>query len=408
MYFPGIPPPTDTSESPVMSASLRPIPLRFALCLFAAAAVAACGGGGDVSGPASASEAESLAGVQALTGQDDLSTESLDGIASNERTASARSVTAASTLEEPVPQVPGGTSPVIVDMASVPARAVGQSELRVKTTTQVPNATSIGAFRTLCDFSHMATDDPIVFPGQPGRSHLHTFFGNTDTNADTTAESLVNTGNSTCIGGIANRTAYWVPSMIDTATNAPVKPKSAIIYYKTGYNGIRPQDVRPLPAGLRMIAGNAKNTTAKGPFRFECIGKGSENMVGMSIQNCPVGAEMWQVVFFPQCWDGVNLDSPDHKSHMSYTVNHACPATHPVPLPEITFNITYVVTQADAPLRWRLASDAYDRSLPAGYSSHGDWFNGWKQDIMESWVRNCDQASKDCHASLLGEGRAVY
>ena len=21
---------------------------------------------------------------------------------------------------------------------------------------------------------------------------------------------------------------------------------------------------------------------------------------------------------FPQCWDGVNLDAPDHKSHMAY------------------------------------------------------------------------------------------
>jgi Domain of unknown function (DUF1996) len=29
-----------------------------------------------------------------------------------------------------------------------------------------------------CPFSHTSTDDPIVYPGQPGRSHAHTFFGN--------------------------------------------------------------------------------------------------------------------------------------------------------------------------------------------------------------------------------------
>ena len=28
-----------------------------------------------------------------------------------------------------------------------------------------------------CGYSHPLTDDPIVFPGQPGASHFHDFFG---------------------------------------------------------------------------------------------------------------------------------------------------------------------------------------------------------------------------------------
>ena len=117
---------------------------------------------------------------------------------------------------------------------------------------------------------------------------------------------------------------------------------------------------------------------------------------------------LWAMVFFPQCWDGVNLDSPDHKSHMSYTVNRACPATHPVALPEISFNVIYEVTEKNAPLHWRLSSDTYDRSLPAGYSSHGDWFNGWKSEFMKAFIDHCDRASRDCHAHLLGDGRMFY
>lgn len=40
-------------------------------------------------------------------------------------------------------------------------------------------------------------------------------------------------------------------------------------------------------------------------------------------------------IVFPSCWDGVNLDSEDHKSHMSYPVGGApdsgdCPSSHPV------------------------------------------------------------------------------
>ena len=41
-----------------------------------------------------------------------------------------------------------------------------------------------------CRFSHTAPDDPILFPGQPGRAHPHTFFGNRSTNAASTPATL--------------------------------------------------------------------------------------------------------------------------------------------------------------------------------------------------------------------------
>jgi hypothetical protein len=43
-----------------------------------------------------------------------------------------------------------------------------------------------GVFSLLCDFSHQLADDPFMFPGQPGGSHLHQFTGNVTTNADST------------------------------------------------------------------------------------------------------------------------------------------------------------------------------------------------------------------------------
>src|SRR5207237_9677835 len=127
-----------------------------------------------------------------------------------------------------------------------------------------------------------------------------------------------------------------------------------------------PASVRPLPTGLRMIPGDP-NASAPNPavfsMRWKCIGgpNNQNDLYQPSIGNCDVGAQLYQEVFFPQCWDGVNLDSPDHKSHMSYTVNvrntdgstgshPECPKTHPVPLPQITFNVTYLVREKDAPL----------------------------------------------------------
>ncbi len=126
-----------------------------------------------------------------------------------------------------------------------------------------PMNTDIGAFRTVCDFSHMAFDDPIVYPGQAGRSHLHAFFGNSGTDANSTAESIAGSGNSTCRGGTINRTAYWAPAVIDTRDGTPVKPDVLIAYYKTGYRGIAPAAVQPMPAGLRMIAGDSKAQRAQ-------------------------------------------------------------------------------------------------------------------------------------------------
>ena len=298
-----------------------------------------------------------------------------------------------------------------VDKAKIPKGSVGYSSELLAPTTQQPMYTDIGAFRTVCEFSHMAFDDPIVYPGQPGRSHLHAFFGNTGVDANSTAASIAGSGNSTCRGGTVNRTAYWVPAIIDTKDGTPVKPESLITYYKTGYRGIAPAAVQPMPAGLRMIAGDstASAPTGGGVAIFNCFdpstGQGPKTVELPT--TCPVGNTIWATVVFPQCWDGVHLDSPDHKSHMAYPINGGCPATHPVPFPEVTVNFAYTVTDAAALARWRLASDNYDGSIPAGYSLHADWFNGWKPEIIEAFVRNCDQASRDCFAHLLGNGQMM-
>ncbi len=43
------------------------------------------------------------------------------------------------------------------------------------------NSVRVSEFNAACPYSHSFKDDPIVFPGQPGASHMHSFFGNTST-----------------------------------------------------------------------------------------------------------------------------------------------------------------------------------------------------------------------------------
>lgn len=140
----------------------------------------------------------------------------------------------------------------------------------------------------------------------------------------------------------------------------------ATIYYK--FNGFGPipgeTTRRPtieLPQGLRMIAGNAMATAGQPQeqvYRWSCHDTGRRldaagqvttaadsglpyfNFIpNCQLENSDINAEyglQWvdgedveQVifnVFFPPCWNGADLDSPDHKSHMAYANAdmHAC------------------------------------------------------------------------------------
>ena len=298
-----------------------------------------------------------------------------------------------------------------VNISTDIAPAIGYSELRVKPTTEIPAATG-GAFRVVCTPSHMSNDDPVVYPFQQGAAHHHTFFGNTSVSYKSDLMTFATTGNSTCKGGIMNRSAYWMPSMIDTISKAAVKPDLAIFYYKTGRTPAGLINVPP--KGLRMIAGNSKatsSTTSKA--NFTCLSRVPFYGWKTSIPACNVGETMQMHVAFPQCWDGKNLDSPDHQSHMAYTVRtlttaNKCPTSHPIALPQVTVNFNYKVTATNNPASWRLASDNYEASLPGGFSAHADWVNGWDETFITGIVKNCLNKGVDCHAHLLGDGRMFY
>jgi len=265
----------------------------------------------------------------------------------------------------------------------------------------------IGAFRTSCHFSHFDFADPMVFPGGPGRSHLHLFFGNNGITAYSNSTSIATTGDSTCPGGTLNRTGYWTPAMIDLATGAPIVPTSANWYYKSAYNGVAAESVQPLPAGLRMIAGrSARKTPLDGSdhIRFTCENTG---VYYYYLPNCDVGDILTTSISFPQCWDGVNLDSPNHQDHMSYANGSGCP-TGTVPLVEISLNVHYTVTAANPGQNWKLSSDNYPTSgLNHGFSFHADWWNGWDQTILNEWTVNCINAKMSSQDSLCS-GRSLY
>jgi len=118
-----------------------------------------------------------------------------------------------------------------VDTTKNIAPQAGFSTLRVKSSAEpLYDGGGEGAFRISCGVSHMNNDDPMVFPNMKNATHHHTFYGNTSVQYNSDLSNLSTVGNSTCWGGIMNRSAYWHPTLIDTRTNAPVLPDGGAIF----------------------------------------------------------------------------------------------------------------------------------------------------------------------------------
>ena len=316
---------------------------------------------------------------------------------------------------------PTGLLPAI-NLDKIPARGVAYTTPRIQPAphpfangdSQGPNPSDSGSFRLGCTFSHMGFYDPLVNPGQEGPDlfHLHTFVGNAGINKDSTSASLA-TGGSTCAGGTLNMSAYWFPTMIDTTDGTPIAPSGFLVYYKTGYGGVKLPDIKVIPEGLHMISGSAGGNPANPSTagRFVCVG--GNNGVGWQATippNCYQDNSLIMEVSFPQCWDGVNLDSPDHKTHMAETTGSGCPKTHPVALPHISFEIYYDLAKVKLAnmKNWRLSSDNYATTSPGGYSAHGDYMFKWDLKTIQTFTKNCDNVPTDCHANLLGDGTWLY
>ena len=235
-----------------------------------------------------------------------------------------------------------------------------------------------------CPFSHAASDDPIVFPGQPGQSHLHMFFGNTDVDASTTVESLAD-GGTTCENSL-DKAAYWAPALLrGPEVFTPVK---SVAYYRPGLD-VPPQSVQAFPPGLVMIAGNAG---AEGEQPLSIVAWGCGRSIAREVRppTCVEGQNLELLITFPDCWDGERLDSPNHVAHVAYSSGGRCPEAFPVPIVQLQFVVEYSFT-----------GDPEGLVLASGgvLTGHADFMNGWDQATLEQEVRLCIHREVVCGLS---------
>jgi hypothetical protein len=216
--------------------------------------------------------------------------------------------------------------------------------------------------------------------------------------------------NSTTCDKAIDHSNYWVPQLYHQRSDGKWElvtwRGSAVYYQKRACNyapGLRACDksVVPLafPDGFRMVAGDTLRRTqnnsdfAQRAVAIMCIfDGGSKEYNGFPPRQCnTLRAE----VYFPSCWDGKNLDSADHKTHVSYPAigdynGGVCPQSHPVALLSIFYEFFFETsTYTDRKF-------AFANGDTTGYGYHGDFIMGWTdRGLLQTAHRDCVAAS-DC------------
>lgn len=260
-----------------------------------------------------------------------------------------------------------------------------------KSTSPAAGGNNQGKFESVCFYSHSLSDDPIIYPNQPGASpHAHDFLGNPGTTANSTVAGLQAAGTN-CVN-TKDFAAYWVPTLLKNATIPPggglpvggtaIHPSSVTVYYLS--NG--KNNTKPFPLGIKLIAGNAHATSVSQEHNI-FWGCSTSFPTSPTAPTCPSGEELHVRVDFPDCWNGTSLDSPDHNSHVAYSTNGVCPAGFPVPVPELSILVKYP----------NPGTSNFLMSSGPTFTMHGDFINAWDVAEMAKLTSVCLDAGVKCN-----------
>ncbi|KAI8628951.1 hypothetical protein F5Y19DRAFT_485315 [Xylariaceae sp. FL1651] len=263
--------------------------------------------------------------------------------------------------------------------------------------------------------------DPLVEPGNIPSAHMHQVVGGNSFNATMAPGSHDPPTASTCTSCTYSEdfSNYWTANLYYKARNGTYKRVPQVsnlglnvkagvtVYYIRGYQSSA--KVTAFKPGFRMLVGDSTNrqaSTMQKQLCYRCEANMQQNpfggapCTGSDTQGFPkdVCGGGWRVsVHFPSCWDGKNLDSIDHKSHVAYPSSGTfesggpCPSTHPVKIPQIMYEVMFDTRQFNNKADWPA-----DGSLPwywsmgdnTGYGLHGDYLFGWKGDALQKAMDN--------------------
>ncbi|EAU85261.1 WSC domain-containing protein [Coprinopsis cinerea okayama7 len=251
------------------------------------------------------------------------------------------------------------------------------------------------------DFITTERIDPIVNPGQVS-GHVHSVVGGSNFGFEASTE-LLTQSQCTSVPIKEDKSNYWFPHLYFQWANGSFSSVNggAVIYYLFPD---KPGATKAFPPNFRMLSGNPRkrsydpNSHAQQAVDFLCLDFNGQTTrhTGLPDKVCPSGIR--SQVNFPSCWNGKDVDSPDHKSHVAFRSGgpdkgECTDPNFPVSLPRIFLEVYWGTGEWNA-----LRSQAMNPSQPfvfsygdrTGYGNHADFFNGWEDGVLQRAVDGCN------------------
>ncbi|MET8867431.1 DUF1996 domain-containing protein [Nonomuraea sp. NPDC004580] len=243
------------------------------------------------------------------------------------------------------------------------------------------------------------SDNVIVAPGvSNGAQHTHDYVGNESTNNQSTNESLLAAG-TTCTNGDKS-THYW-PVLralgqeefdadqrgggLDLNVGKILTPVQVQITFK----GNPTAKVVPAPQFLRIITGNARVNGAEHNAGWTCTGFENRQLTD-KYPLCPRGSRLVRVFDFQSCWDGQNIDSANHRTHVTFPeADGSCPQGFQ-PIPALEHRLVYNVPRGP-----NFAVDGFPEELHKPITDHSDFINLMNEQQMQRVV-TCINSGRRC------------
>ncbi|MEU6914221.1 DUF1996 domain-containing protein [Streptomyces olindensis] len=282
---------------------------------------------------------------------------------------------------------------------------------------------SRGSFATDCGVNENGlfnSDNIIAAPGVTnGAHHFHDYVGNQANNAFASDQDLANAETS-CDDPGDKSSYYWPVLRLQNGTKEQdatspgggiegnageiVTPKQVTLTFVGN-----PRDkVTAMPRLLRIITGDAKsfvNGPANANASWSCTGF-EDRQLKDKYPLCPRGSDVVRTFKFQSCWDGRNIDSANHRTHVAFAdAAGTCPSGFR-PIPQLVQRIVYDV---DAPSLGDggrttplFAVDSFPEQLHKPVTDHGDFINVFDEDLMREMV-DCINEGRTCGAGAGAE-----
>lgn len=274
---------------------------------------------------------------------------------------------------------------------------------------------STGTFTTNCgtnENENRNSDNVIVAPGvSNGAQHQHDYVGNQANDAFASDEDLAN-GDTSCQNQGDKSSYFWPVLRVqdgqdDVDANAPGGGQDGNVgtiiqasEAQLKFVGNKKSDVVAMPQALRIITGDAKsfvNGLANANTNWSCTGFEDRQLTD-KYPICPEGSSVVRTSNFQSCWDGQNIDSANHRTHVSFVQEDGSCGNGFQAIPQLQVRLVYDVQAPqiqNGQVQNAFAVDSFPDQLHKPITDHNDFINFFDENTMNEVV-DCINSGQDC------------